>query len=143
MSTLTSANSIFTLGCIPLYPVAVRIQDFAADDMFTSEEVEMGETVMGADGHLSAGYTPYKVPLEFTLMPTSASNIIMDLIADYQDAQQELMEFNASIMISSIGMTYVFSKGYFPKGSAMPAAKKIMQPRKFRLEFNKIYRTPI
>ena len=55
----------------------------------------------------------------------------------------ELMEFNASIMISSIGMTYVFSKGYFPKGSPMPAAKKIMQPRKFRLEFNKIYRTPI
>ena len=143
MSTLTSANSIFTLGCIPLYPVAVRIQGFATDDMFSAEAVDMGEVVMGADGHMSAGYTPYKVPLEFTLMADSASNTIMDLIMDYQDMQQEMMEFNASIMISSVGMAYVFTKGYFIKGSPMPDGKKLLQPRKFRFEFNRPLRTPI
>ena len=143
MSTLTSANSIFTLGCIPLYPVPVRIQGFMTDDMFTAEAVDMGEVVMGADGHMSAGYTPYKVPLEFTLMATSASNIIMDLIMDYQDMQQELMELNASIMIPSISMSYVFTKGFFPRGSPMTDAKKILQPRKFRFEFNRPLRTPI
>ena len=143
MSTLTSANSVFTLTVAPLYPVPVRIQGYAADDMFASEEVEMVETSMGADGHLSGGYTPYKVPLEFTLQADSASNIVMDLIADYQDMQREVLVFSASIMIPSLSMVYVFSNGYFRKSSPMSSAKKTMQPRKFGFEFNNILRTPI
>src|SRR5487761_2180230 len=127
MSTLTSTNSVFTLTVSPLYPVPVHIQGYATDDAFTAADVEMVETLMGVDGHLSGGYTPYPVPLEFTLQADSASNIIMDLIMDYQDQQREVLSCAASIMIPSLGMVYVFSNGFFKKGSTLSSAKKVMQ----------------
>ncbi len=143
MATLTAANSVLTLTATPLYPVPVHIQGYAADDAFTGAEVEMVETQMGVDGKLSGGFTPYPVPFEFTLQADSVSNIVMDLIMDFQDTQREVMGFSASVMIPSLGMVYVLSNGFFTKGSAMSTAKKIMQPRKFSFVFNNILRTPI
>ena len=143
MATITSANSVFTLTVSPLYPTPVQLQGYAADDAFTAAEVEMVETIMGIDGKLSGGYTPYPVPLEFTLQADSASNIVMDLIMDYQDAQREVLSCAASVMIPSLRMVYVFSNGFFKKGSTLSSAKKVMQPRKFGLEFNNVLRTPI
>ncbi len=143
MATLTSANSVFTLTVSPLYPVGIHIQGYATDDAFTAAEVEMVETIMGIDGRLSGGYTPYPVPLEFTLQADSDSNVVMDLIMDYQDAQREVLSCSASIMIPSLGMVYVFNNGFFKKGSTMSSAKKVMQPRRFGLEFNNVLRTPV
>lgn len=143
MPTLTSANSVLTLTAAPLYAAPVQIQGYAADDGFTAAEVDMVETLMGIDGNLSGGYTPYPVPFGFTLQADSASNIIMDLIMDYQDTKHELLSISASVMIPSLAMTYVLMNGFFTKGSPMPTAKKIMQPRRFGFEFNRILRTPI
>ncbi|MHB8915606.1 MAG: phage tail fiber protein [Thiobacillus sp.] len=143
MATLTAANSIFMLGASPLYPVAQQIQGFAADDAFASAEAQMGEAIMGVDGHLSGGYTPYKVEFDFTLQADSASNPIMDAIMDYQDSQLEVITFFATIQIPSLSMVYNFTRGFLTKGSPMPTAKKLMQPRKFTIEFNRPLRVPI
>lgn len=142
-NTLTSANSVLTLTAAPLYTVPVHLQGFATDDAFTAGEVEMVETKMGVDGYLSGGFTPYPVPFEFTLQATSASQAIMDVIADYQDQQQEVLVFGASVMIPSLGMTYVLTNGFFVKAPPLPTAKKVMQERKFSFIFNRVLRVPI
>ena len=63
MATLTSANSAFSLQIANLYPVPQSIQGYAADDAFAVDDVEPVETVMGVDGKLSGGYTPYPIKL--------------------------------------------------------------------------------
>ena len=78
MSTITSSNGIFMLSAVGLYNVPVQIQGWAADDAFASEEVEFMEKYMGVDGKMSAGFTPYIVPLDFNLQADSASILIMD-----------------------------------------------------------------
>ncbi len=143
MATITSANSVFMLGASPLYPVAQQIQGYAADDAFTIEETEMAEVRMGVDGFLAGGYTPYPIPLSFTLQANSESNIIMDLIMDYQDSQIEVINFFASFSIPSLGMIYDMQNGYLVKGSPMASAKKVMEARKFSITFNNIMRVPI
>jgi len=98
---------------------------------------------MGADGKLSGGYTPYPVSLDFSLQANSASNILMDLIMDYQDSKKEVLNFFASISLPSLGVVYDFTNGFLAKGSPMPSAKKVMQPRKFTIVFNRILRVPV
>ncbi len=143
MATLTSANAVFMLGAVGLYNAPIQIQGFAVDDAFASNEVEMAETMMGVDGNLSGGYTPYPVPLEFSLQADSASNEILDAIMQYQDAEKEVLSLNATISIPGISMAYTFSNGFLTKGSPMSSAKKVMQPRRFEITFNKILRVPV
>ena len=109
MSTLTSANSVLMLGVANLYNTPVQIQGYSVDDAFAVEEVEMGETLMGIDGKLSSGYTPYPVPLEVTLQANSASNDVFDAIIQAEAIAREKYQLNASILIPSISMLFTFT----------------------------------
>ena len=143
MATITSTNAVFMLGAAGLYNVPVRMQGWSADDAFASEEVEFMEKYIGVDGKLSAGFTPYIVPLDFTLSPDSSSNSIMDAIIAAEKATREKIQLNVTISIPSINRTYAFTTGYLDKGPIMPSAGKILKPRKFALAFQDCSAAPI
>jgi hypothetical protein len=143
MATLTSANAVLMIGVASLYNVPVQIQGFSVDDAFASEDLEMAETLMGIDGKLSGGWIPYVVPLEITLQADSTSNLIFDAIIQAEAIARDKYIINAGITIPSIGFVYAFTNGFLKKSSVMPQAKKILQPRKFQLDFQNISRSPI
>lgn len=55
-NTLTAANSIITISIADLYPVAQRLQGFAADNITDIDSSNSVETSMGVDGRLSGGF---------------------------------------------------------------------------------------
>jgi hypothetical protein len=143
MATLTSANAILAIGVEKLFNIPLPMQGFAVDDAFASEDVEVAETVLGIDGRLSAGFIPYIVPLVITLQADSESLLLFDSLLAAEAIFRDKYKLNATILIPSIGFIYAFTTGYLKKASVMPAAKKILQPRQFTLEFQNLTRAPI
>ena len=143
MSTITAANSVFMLGAASLYNIPVQMQGYAADDAFSSDEVEFMEKYIGVDGKLSAGFIPYIIMFDFTLSPDSASNIVMDAIIAAEKVTREKLVLNATIMLPSTGFICAFTTGYLDRGSVMPSAGKILKPRKFSLAFQDMTPAPV
>lgn len=143
MATLTSANSVFMLGVDNLYNIPVQIQGYATDDAFSVADVDMGEAVMGIDYHLSAGFIPYPVPLEITLQADSASNSVFDAIISAEAIAREKYVLNGSILIPAISQVFTFTRGFLTKGTLIPPGKKILQPRKFELTFERVTGVPV
>ena len=135
MSTLSNANSVLLLKIERLYPVPLPIQGYSVDDAFTVPDVTSGETMMGVDGHLSAGYTPYEVPLEITLMADSASNIIMDQWIGAEQISKDKYVADVTLLIQGTGALYTFTRGFLKSFTPLPAGRKVLQPRKFTLGF--------
>ncbi len=143
MATLTSANSILMLGVDGLFNAPVQIEGYATDDAFATSEVDTAETMMGVDGNLSSGFTPYPVPLEITLQADSASNGFFDTLIQAEAVAREKYVLNGTIMVPSLGFIYAFTRGFLGKASVMAPAKKVLQPRKFELTFQNITRAPV
>jgi hypothetical protein len=143
MSTLTSANSVLMIGIANLYNVPVQIQGYATDDAFTTEDVETAETMMGVDGKLSAGFTPYPVTLDINLQADSASNLFFDAWIAAEATQREKYVASATILLPGTSFLYAFTRGFMTKVNVMPAAKKVLQPRKFTIVFQSISRAPV
>lgn len=143
MSTITSANSILMLGIANLFNIPVQIEGFAADDAFAIDDVDMAETMMGVDGKLSAGWVPAIKSLEITLQADSASNDFFDAWIAAEEVAREKYKANGTILLQGTGRLYALTTGYLKKGNVMPAGKKVLQPRKFTLEFQNISRAPV
>ena len=142
MSTLTTANSILLLSVAGLYPVPVPIQGYSVDDAFSTEEAENGELMIGIDGQLSAGYTPYITPVTITLQANSLSNSVMDAWIGAERKSREKYVASVTILIPSIGDLIDCETGYLQKFQAFAEGKKVLQPRKFTIGFESVTRGP-
>lgn len=142
MATLTVSNSVLLLTVTGLYPVPVPISGYSVDDAFASEEVENGETMMGVDGHLSAGFVPYVVPLTINLQADSLSNDIFDDWIGAELRSRDKYVAGASVLIQGTGELYTFKRGFLRKFMPMPEAKKVLQPRRFTIEFEELTKGP-
>ena len=143
MATLTSANSVLMLGVANLYNVPIQIQGFATDDAFTAADVETAETMMGVDGKLSAGFTPYPTTIEISLQADSPSNLFFDAIINAELVAREKYVMNGSILIPSLGQLFSMTTGFLGKVTKVSAAKKVMQPRKFEIVFQSVVGAPV
>lgn len=143
MSTLTSANSVLMIGIANLYNVPVQIQGYSTDDAFATGDVSTAETLFGIDGKLSGGFTPYPIDLDINLQADSDSNLIFDAWIQAEAVTREKYIANATILLSGTGFLYSFTRGFLTNVSVMPAAKKILQPRKFTLVFQNLSRAPV
>lgn len=141
--TLTSANSSLMVQISGLYPIPQKIEGFATDDAFSSEDVTTAETQMGVDGKLSSGYTPYPVPFKLVLQADSPSMSIFDNLIAAQDAVNEVMRVDATILLQGNGDKYALTKGTLTKFTPMPDNKKILQPRTFEITFESRTKSPV
>lgn len=135
MANLTSANSVLMLAIVGLYNTPQQIQGYSADDAFTSDTVSPGEAIMGVDGKLSGGFTPYPVPLHITLQADSESMSLFDNWILAQNTTKSLFTASGTILVPGLGQQWTFTKGILTSADIVPPAKKIMQPRKFSITF--------
>lgn len=134
-ATLTSANSTLMIAVSGLYPVPQKIEGFAADDMFTSEAIEVSEIVMGADGKMSAGkiFNPTKVRI--VILPDSPSFEFFNNWALATNAAREILWCNATVNAPGQGFKYGLSKGTLSRYTPFPGLKRIAQPVEYELTF--------
>lgn len=143
MATLTAANSVITIGVTSLFPVAQQLQGFAVDDMFTSESVTTVETMMGVDNILSGGWIATSKKITFALQADSISNNIFDTLWAAQEQAQEVFVLFGEITLRAIERSFTLQRGFMTSYTPLPDAKKLLQPRRFTVEWQRILPAPI
>jgi hypothetical protein len=142
MSTLTNANSVLMLAVGGIFPVPQQLQGYSVDDMFSSADVTSAEAVMGVDGKLSGGYTPYPTIIEITLQADSPSAFIFDTWGTAEDTAREIFIAQLTILLPGTGQKFACTKGIMTSKSKMPTGKKILQPRKWAITFESVSPAP-
>ena len=143
MPSLTAANSVIIIGVTGLFPVAQQLQGFAVDDMFSSEAVQTAETMMGVDNILSGGWVATSKKVTFALQADSVSNNIFDTLWAAQEQAQEVFTLFGEITLRAIDRSFILQRGFMTSYMPMPDAKKLLQPRKFTVEWQRILPAPI
>jgi len=141
-ATLTVANSAIAMTTEALFPSAVALQGYAADDAFETDAVENGEFSMGIDGNLSAGFVFNAVGLTITLQADSPSLDYFEQIYMYEQENRTKLQQDITISIPGKGRRYDYVQGYMVSYKA-PAGKKILQPGVVVFTFKRMQPSPL
>lgn len=125
--TITSANSEFRLTIPGVFSTAKRLEGYATDDAFMSENVQTAETMMGVDGKMSSGWTPYIFVQTVTLQASSPSIDDFNLWIGAEQVSREIFQAQGVILLPSIGRSYVLTNGTLHDARLMPDAKRVLQ----------------
>ena len=136
--TITSANSVFTLVVPDVFPVPQTLQGYAVDDAFDSDDVEASEAIMGVDGLMSAGFTPFITTQKIHLMADSPSILLFDAWLGAEEAAQEVFFAQATISLPSVGKVYTFNNGVLTQARKLPDAKKILQAQSYTVKWESV-----
>lgn len=138
MKTITAANSIFLLSVGGVFPVAQKIEGFAADAAFLFDPATMTENVMGVDGKMSSGYVPYMSIQTISIMPDSPSLSIFEVWQGAMKASREIFYANATIVLPSIQRKYQLTKGTLSVSPQAPGVKKVLQLMEFKITWESV-----
>lgn len=138
MGSITSANAVLMLSITSLFPSPQQLQGFAADDIFSTEDIQVTEPVMGVDGRLSAGFVNMPVPMAIALQADSLSNVMFDQWAAASKVLQDVYFAQATVMLTSLGKKWNCTNGTLTRYKPMPDAAKILQPRRFGIVWESV-----
>lgn len=140
--TLTSANAILMLAVDTIFPVPTRIKGFAADDVTSMDAIDNAETMMGVDGRLSAGFVPAPVRQTITLQADSLSNDFFEYWNTFERQAQQKYVAAGTILLKATNKQYICSRGFLRSYTPMPAARRVLQPRTFTIEWENVIPAP-
>lgn len=126
-TTITSANSVFTLVAAGLFPVPVQLQGYASDKAFATDALEIAEVNMGVDGRMTAGYVANPVKQTISLQADSPSRTIFSAILQAQKTAREVYYLSGSISLPSTGEAFTLTRGILSTGKQIPDAQKVLQ----------------
>ena len=142
MASITSANAVLLLGIDNLYSTPIQLTGFSADDVYALDEMEIAETMMGVDGVLSGGFVFRPVVQNIFLQADSPSNGVFDLWFITQQTIGDVYYAQGSITLNSLGAKYNMVKGILTKYTPAPEAKKLLQPRRYTVTWQRIIPQP-
>jgi hypothetical protein len=122
---------------------AVQIQGWAVDDAFDFEDVSPTETMMGVDGVLSGGYVIVARPMTVTLQADSDSNGFFEAWDSGQQALRIAAPAEGQLIQTSIQKAATLITGFLTRTHPFADAKRVLQPRKFQITWQRIIATPI
>jgi len=136
--TITSANSVFALGAIGLFPVPVTMHGYETDKMWAMDTVDVAEARIGVDGHMVAGYTPTVRKQTLTLQPDSPSLEFFRVLIQAQDLKKDIYYLTGVLSIPSTGNNYVMSRGVLTRAKLMPDGQKTLQGLDFEITWESV-----
>jgi hypothetical protein len=153
VSTITSANSSLVLtprlagilsGLLPaLAGVGFPVQGYASDDAFATDTVDSAEARMGVDGEMSVGYLPRLTKQTITLQADSPSIQLFEALIGAQDTIREVILLDGILTLPAIGTSYALIKGALTRITAIPPAKRVLEPVTYELTWGKIQPAPV
>lgn len=142
MTSLTAANVVITLTIPGVFTAPQQLQQFSVDDVADVDTLTVAETLMGVDGFLSGGYVYNKVKYIYTLQADSPSCFIFDTWKLTQDANTDTFPANGLLTLKSLGTKWVWTRGFLTEWKPAPDVKKIVQPRRFAIEWQSVAPQP-
>lgn len=143
MASITGSTAIFQLAVINLFPIPVRLQGFAADDIFDTDDIEPNEVLMGVDGILSGGRVNVPVAQTIHLQADSQSNQVFDQWNAAEQALQDSYIANGIVTLTGLGLKWTLTRGFLTRYKPIPQAKKLLQPRTYRITWNLVSPAPV
>jgi len=143
MGSLTAVNSIIVLSVAGVFPQGQQLSGYSADDVFDVDQIDVAETSMGIDGLLSGGLIYTVIPWSISLQANSPSNDVFDQWYAYQKTVGDVAVASMQVALPGLGYKWVYSNGFLKKYSVAPNVKKIVQPRKYTIEWNTIGVSPM
>ena len=140
-STITSANSVFTLVVAGLFPAPVQLKGYASDKAFTTEAVDLAEVQMGVDGRMTAGYVPNPVKQTVTLQADSPSKDIFTAVIQAMKTAREVFYISGSISLPSTGESFTLTRGILTNAKQIPDAQKVLQPVDYVITWESVNRS--
>lgn len=126
-TTITSANSVFTIVCASVFPAPVQLQGYASDKAFATEALELAETQMGVDGRMTAGYVPNSVKQTISLQADSPSRSVFNAIIQATKTIGEVFYLSGVISLPSTGEQFSMTRGILTTAKQIPDAQKVLQ----------------
>jgi hypothetical protein len=142
MTTITAVNAVITLTIPGVFNQPQQLQQFAVDDVADVDTLTLCEELMGVDGVLSAGFVFNAVKYVYTLQANSPSCFVFDQWKLAQDAAQETFPANGNLLLKSLGTKWSWTRGFLKDYSPAPNVKKVLQPRKFGVVWQRVTPQP-
>lgn len=140
-TTITSANSVFTLVIPGLFPAPVQLRGYATDKAFTTEALDLAEVQMGVDGRMTAGFTPNPTKQTITLQADSPSRDIFSVLIQAMKTAREVYYMSGSIALPSTGESFTLTRGILTNTKQIPDAQKVLQPMDFSISWESVSRS--
>lgn len=140
-TTITSANSVFTIVVPGLFPAPVQLRGYATDRAFTTEAVDLAEVQMGVDGRMTAGFVPNPVKQTITLQADSPSKDIFTALIQAMKTAREVYFVSGSIALPSTGEAFTLTRGILTNAKQIPDAQKVLQPMDFVITWESVSRS--
>ena len=140
-TTITSANSIFTIVVASLFPAPVQLRGYATDKAFTTDALDLAEVQMGVDGRMTAGYTPMPTKQTITLQADSPSKTIFIAITQAIKTAREIFYISGSIALPATGEVYTMTRGVLTNVKQLPDAQKVLQPLDYTITWESVNRS--
>lgn len=140
-TTITSANSVFTIVVPGLFPVPVQLRGYSSDRAFTTDALELAEVQMGVDGRMTAGFTPNPTKQTITLQADSPSKDIFTALIQAMKTAREVFYMSGSIALPSTGESFTLVRGILTTGKQIPDAQKVLQPVDYVITWESVNRS--
>ena len=140
-TTITSANSVFTIVVPGLFPVPVQLRGYSSDKAFTTEAVDMAEVQMGVDGRMTAGFVPTPVKQTITLQADSPSKDIFTALIQAMKTAREVYFVSGSITLPSTREAFTLTRGILTNAKQIPDAQKVLQPVDYVITWESVNRS--
>jgi hypothetical protein len=142
MPSLTAANAVIILTIPGVFNRPQQLQQFAVDDVADVDTLTVAETAMGVDGKQSSGYVFNSVRYVYTLQANSPSCFLFDQWKLAQDAEQDTFTANGGLFLKSLGTKWTWTNGTMTEWAPAPNVKKILQPRRFQITWERVAPQP-
>ena len=140
-TTITSANSVFTIVVPGLFPAPVQLRGYSSDRAFTTEAVDMAEVQMGVDGRMTAGFVPNPVKQTITLQADSPRKDIFTALIQAMKTAREVYFVSGSIALPSTGEAFTLTRGILTNAKQIPDAQKVLQPVDYVITWESVNRS--
>lgn len=141
--SITSLNAVFLISVPGLLPVVQQLQDWAVDDIYDVDDIDLTDTAMSVDGILTGGLVLSAMPMNVAQMADSPSISFFEAWNAGQRSLLDAIPAQGTITLTATGRVYTLVKGYLSRFKPMPDAKKTLQPRKFRITWQNIIASPV
>lgn len=146
MATITAANAKLTFtvrGPAGIVVGPFTVQGYASDDAFATETVDAAEAIMGVDGKMSAGFTPYIVRQTIILQADSASVALFEAWLGAQNVLRDVLFADGALSYPGLTKAYALIKGVLTRVTPMPQAKRVLQPVTYEIAWETVQPAPI
>lgn len=127
-TTITSANSIFTITVDGLFDEPQQLSGYASDRAVVTDAIDMAEIQMGVDGRMTAGYVPNPTKQTITLQADSPSRAIFQAIAQATKVAADIFYLNGELALPSTRDAFTLTRGVITNIKQIPDLMKVLAP---------------